>query len=168
MSTKTKDEIHEPGTKPTKHEAVINIRPDPGLERLRTSLEANETEIVIAKPTRPTIQALEAVLTVYVPSTARENKIVSQQDFTARTDDIGRFLCHTFGGCTVIPGIGYWLNEAGILIHERINLARSQTKPDQLAEHYDSIVDMAISYGRLWYQEAMAINVNGTMITIDI
>lgn len=168
MSTKTKPENEATNTKPTRHEAIVTIQPDPVLERLRTAIEANEHGIHLPEIHEAGIQVLEAVLTVYVPSTARENEIISQRDFTARTDDIGRHLCRVFGGCTVIPAVGYWLNEAGIMIHERINLARSQTKPDHLAEHYDDIVDMAMSYGRLWHQEAMALSVNGTLITIDI
>ena len=154
----------------TTNEAILRdqVKPDPGLERLRTANEANEATIQIPKPTKPQSHEATATLAVYVPSTTRGQTKIDQREFNERTDRIIVMLVDMFGGSTVIPAIGYWRNEAGTVINERINIVRSATDPITLADHYQTVIDNMIKNGRSWYQEVIGLELNGSMIMIDL
>ena len=112
------------------------------------------------------IHVLPLTVAVYVPST-EDGRTISQSEFAKRTDQTARRLSDLFGGCTVIPAGGYWIDGHGQLIHERINIARAATDPATLAGHYDHLVDLIGQYGRSWRQDTMAADIAGQLILID-
>ena len=163
------------------NEAILNDldQTDPGLERLRTANEAkrtaeavaneaNEATITIKRPMKPRTAEAVASLAVYVPSTTRGQTKIPQSEFSQRTDRIILLMVDLFGGSTVLPAIGYWRNEAGIMINERINIVRSATDPITLADHYQTVVDTMITNGRSWYQDVIGLELNGSFIMIDL
>ena len=156
-----------------------DIRTDPGLERLRTANEAilsavaeaneaNEATIPFKQSTKPRTAEAVASLSIYVPSTTRGQTRIDQREFTQRTDRIVLMLVDLFGGSTVIPAVGYWRNEAGIIINERINIVKSATDPITLADHYPTVIDNMITNGRSWYQDTIGLELNGSFIMIDL
>ena len=105
-------------------------------------------------------------LAVYVPSTEDTDQPIPQQEFTDRTDRISRFLSRLFGGVTVIPSAGYWIDPGDRLIYERINIVQSAMGPADLAEHLDTVFGAMTRYRDIWRQTAVTLDVNGIMIMI--
>ncbi len=112
------------------------------------------------------ITVLPLAVAIYVPST-EDGRPIAQTEFAKRTDQTARQLSAMFGGCTVIPAGGYWIDPNGQLIHERINIARAATDPATLAAHYDPLVDLIGQYGRYWRQTTMAADIGGQLLLID-
>lgn len=119
------------------------------------------------QPDPAIVTRLSSRVTLYVPSTGKDQKIISQGDFNDRTEQTAKQLSKLFGGATVTYGSGYWLDNAGRLICERINLVTAQTDPASLAEHYDRILDLAVKLRAYWQQESIALNIDGSLLLID-
>lgn len=106
-------------------------------------------------------------LAVYVPSTIDTDQPVDQQEFTNRTDTISRFMSRLFGGVTVIPGAGYWLDpDTDRLIYERVNIVTSHLSILALSEHLDTVIGAIEQHRDLWRQTAVSVAINDTMILI--
>ena len=120
------------------------------------------------QPDPASITQFSSRVTIYVPSTAgKDQTIVSQSDFNSRTEKTAKLLSRLFGGATVTYGSGYWLNDAGRLISERINLVTSHTDPARLADNYSRILDLAVKLRQYWQQESIALNIDGSLILLD-
>lgn len=106
-------------------------------------------------------------LAVYVPSTVQGDQPVGQSEFTDRTDKIGRILSRLFGGATVTPAAGYYIEpDSNRLIYERINIVTSHVTKPALTEHLDTVIKTAKQYRDLWQQTSIALGINDTMILI--
>ena len=93
---------------------------------------------------------LTSSITFYVPSTNGSEVQIAQKKFQKRTENIARQFADLFGGSTVTYGSGFWINAAGKLISERINLVTSNVEPADLAGHYSRVLDLAEKYRIEW------------------
>ena len=114
------------------------------------------------------ITAMTATVSFYVPSTKGDQRAIDQRAFQNRTDIIARLFARLFGGSSVTFGAGYWFDDDGRLVTERINVVTSTTDPGTLAGHYEKVIDQALAYGQLWDQNAVMVDVNGTALLIDL
>ena len=106
-------------------------------------------------------------LAVYVPSTVQGDQPVDQQEFTNRTDKISRYLSRLFGGVTVTPAAGYYVDpDSDRLIYERINVVTSHVSTPALSEHLDTVFTAVKQYRDLWQQTSIALGINDTMILV--
>ena len=138
------------------------------LEHIRTALDDVETATATALDDGSTVHGSTVHLAFYVPSTGKDGSIVSQSEFTKRTEQIALLFCRLFRGCTVYPTLGYWVDDDGRMIHERINIVKTATDPALLLGHSRTVHDVATTNGRLWYQQTIMLDVNQQTIMIDI
>lgn len=77
---------------------------------------------------------IKTFVSVYVPSTKNGNQVLScvERD-TAISHTAVLFSSH-FGGCTAIPGVGFYLSSSGELIREDVTIIKAYT------ENKDSLV----------------------------
>ncbi len=64
-------------------------------------------------------------IVVYVPSTKAQDIPVSREEFKRRVQETVNYLSKTFGGVTNVKGEGYWIDEKGKTIGEKVVLVES-------------------------------------------
>lgn len=101
-------------------------------------------------------------VTIIVPSTINGDQ--PAPELAAReTREVLAALALLFGGATLIRGQGAWLLESGRLVTEDVSLCFSNTTPEKLAINLPTVHEVAHQVRRNMAQEAVAIEVNGTM-----
>lgn len=75
-------------------------------------------------------------------------------------------LSECFGGATSTPVRGYWMSEAHGLIAEDNNAVFAYAAQSALDEHLDDVVNFAVRMRDELKQEAVAVELDGTMYFI--
>ena len=97
---------------------------------------------------------------ITVPSTNYESDI-SFVEFSARVNEVEKYLINEFGGVTSIEhGQGKWLDADGNLIPE--NIALASIKLDGLLEDSIALETKVLEWKRAWNQYCILLEVSDT------
>lgn len=107
--------------------------------------------------------SLSHKITVYVPGTVDAN---TAGDTSAYVTEAAALLSECFGGATSTPVRGYWMSEAHGLIAEDNNAVFAYAAQSALDEHLDDVVNFAVRMRDELKQEAVAVELDGTMYFI--
>lgn len=107
--------------------------------------------------------ALRHKVTVYVPATVDVDKAV---DNSAQVDAAAALLSGLFGGATSSPAVGYWLTASGQLVKENTTIVFAFAAEEALESGIDKVVDFCDNLKTEMAQEAIALEVDGTMYFI--
>ena len=107
--------------------------------------------------------ALRHKVTVYVPATVDVDKAV---DNSAQVDAAAALLSGLFGGATSSPAVGYWLTASGQLVKENTTIVFAFAAEEALESGIDKVVDFCDNLKAEMAQEAIALEVDGTMYFI--
>jgi hypothetical protein len=103
---------------------------------------------------------------VYVPSTNKAQKQISQMQMKARVVEVKKFLSRLFKGYTSIKAEGGYTTNRNRLVTEGVVKITSYAKRDDF-EKYRGIVHKKLkSWGRKWGQESMGYEVEGDLYYI--
>ncbi len=107
--------------------------------------------------------SLSHKITVYVPGTVDAS---TAGDTSAYVTEAVALLSECFGGATSTPVRGYWMSEAHGLITEDNNAVFAYAAQSALDEHLDDVVNFAVRMRDELKQEAVAVELDGTMYFI--
>ena len=107
--------------------------------------------------------SLSHKITVYVPGTVDASKA---GDTSAYVTEAAALLSECFGGATSTPVRGYWMSEAHGLIAEDNNAVFAYAAQSALDEHLNDVVNFAVRMRDELKQEAVAVELDGTMYFI--
>jgi hypothetical protein len=110
---------------------------------------------------------LSRKIAFYIPSTDNKNEPISDGRFDKRANKIARLFASLFGGSTIVNCDGCFVDSDGRLIVERIKRVYSFCDSDSLEQHYDHIVQTAVTNCENWYQQSIAIEIDDTLILVD-
>ena len=91
---------------------------------------------------------------IFVPSTNKQQKQVSKEEFKKRVDTTARFLSG-FGGYTTHSTHGGWIGKKGKLIREPGAKVESYTKAKEYKGRQQKIKSFLKSRGKKWGQQTM-------------
>ena len=107
--------------------------------------------------------SLNNSIILYVPSTQNVNEAA---DNAAEVEQVERFFGSTFGGFTTTEGRGGWVTDAGQLVTEAVVMVKSFCTDDMLQQHLQDVLDLAEKLKQSMSQEAVSLEVNGTIYFI--
>lgn len=107
--------------------------------------------------------ALRHKVSIYIPGTVDAN---TAGDTSAYLEQAAELLSKCFGGATSTPALGYWVSAAHGLISERNNIVFAYAAEGDLEKHLDSVVSFAAAMRDALKQEAVALELDGTMYFI--
>lgn len=107
--------------------------------------------------------ALRHKVTIYVPATVDVDKAV---DNTAQVDAAAALLSGLFGGATSSPAVGYWLTGSGQLVRENTTIVFAFAAEEALEDGIDKVVEFCDNLKAEMAQEAIALEVDGSMYFI--
>ena len=107
--------------------------------------------------------ALASKVTVYVPSTTNTDR---KADTTAHVNATASLLSNLFGGATSTPAMGYWMSNTAGLVKEKSTMVFAYCTEKDLETGIDQVVEHCRKMKQDLTQEAIAIEVNGTMYLI--
>lgn len=107
--------------------------------------------------------ALASKVTVYVPSTTNTNK---KANTTAHVNATAGLLSKLFGGATSTPATGYWMSSTAGLVKERSTMVFAYCSEKDLEAGIDQVVEHCHKMKQDLAQEAVAVEVNGTMYLV--
>lgn len=103
---------------------------------------------------------LNHVLKIYVPVYDPLEKVAETLDFSHQT---AMLLSHLFGGCTVSPSNGYWINNTGELVEDKINIVYSFTDEDTLSLYRDVVENFCKEIKKELSQDAISLEIDGIL-----
>lgn len=106
---------------------------------------------------------LSSKLTVYIPSTVEVNKEVNNKKYV---DDCASLMSECFGGATSTPALGYWASNREGLVKENTTIVFAYCSDVDLQNKVDKIIDYCEYLKDEMGQEAIALEINGTMYFI--
>lgn len=107
--------------------------------------------------------ALRHKITIYVPATVDVDKAA---DNAAQVDAVAALLSGLFGGATSSPAVGYWLTGGGKLVRENTTIVFAFAAEEALENGVDKVVDFCNDLKAEMAQEAIALEVDGSMYFI--
>jgi hypothetical protein len=103
-------------------------------------------------------------VSVVVPST-RAGVFVSEARMLARAELVAKNLSDRFGGATATPSSGYWVNDAGKLVEEKVVVVYTYT--DALDEgQYADLRATVKGWQEIWVQDCVLLTVEPA-ISVD-
>lgn len=106
---------------------------------------------------------LECRIALYIPNTTSADKIITAAEHRERVERIAGIFSEKFGGASSEKIGGYWMSPEKGLICESPVVVYSSTDAMTLESELDSILDLAESARQEWRQEAISLEVNGTL-----
>jgi len=103
---------------------------------------------------------LGCTVRIYVPSTTAATQTT---DTSAIVDETLDFLSSRFGGATSYTALGCWKSPEHGLIKEMVTICESHTDSRGLEANVEAVVERAEALKVELSQEAIAIEVNGSM-----
>lgn len=97
---------------------------------------------------------------IYIPSTTDINKEV---DTSLHVEQALSLLASSFGGATSYQAFGAWLSASGQLIKEKVTVCEAFCKEIEIQEKIEDIYDFCLKLKIDLKQEAIALEVNGTL-----
>lgn len=107
--------------------------------------------------------ALASRVTVYVPGTTSVNKKAST---TKQVEATAKLLANLFGGATSTPATGYWSSPEAGLVKEKSTMVFAYCKQEDLEQGIGQVLDHCHAMKSELGQEAIALEVNGTLYLI--
>jgi len=105
---------------------------------------------------------------VYVPSTTRTNKNVSNEILKRRVREVRKFLSKKFGGYTSVQGIGgYYSNDKKKVVKERVVKVTSFAEKSDFNKNKKAVLKKLSSWGKQWGQESVGYEHEGDMYYIS-
>lgn len=104
---------------------------------------------------------------VYVPGTVNANQPAPAEFHKQQLTHVKTQLAKMFGGFTAVPAHGGWHSEQHGLIEEPVTVVRAHMSPEQRKQHLPAVFDLARQLARTMGQEAIAVNVDGTMHFVE-
>ena len=95
---------------------------------------------------------------LYIPSTIK-GKHISDEKHAEWCEKYAKIMLENFQGLTVIPACGYWKNESGKIIAEKVYIIKASTHFP--AEVYMKL--MAEYVKKQMMQEAVSYEINGVL-----
>ena len=102
-----------------------------------------------------------------VPSTAENDRPISDHALMVRATGIRRAFSLLFGGSTSTRAIGDFIGETGTLISERIIVVTSYSDQQAMTDHHAKVFYLARFYARAWAQESIGIVINRTFYIVS-
>jgi len=112
------------------------------------------------------METLNNVIKIYVPSTTDGNRPAKRLQ-RKETKRASKYFCSYFGGATEQPANGYYISNTKGLIREKQNIIYSACTDEALTEHKSKIFAYAKRLCRRMRQEAVTLEINGTMQFIE-
>lgn len=106
---------------------------------------------------------LSSKVTVYVPST---KNISEQIDNTEYVNQTRQLLSECFGGATSSPSIGSWVSPTEGLVNENTTVVFAYCSDADLQQYADKVIDHCEYLKKELTQDAIALEINGTMYFI--
>lgn len=132
--------------------------PAPQEQEAQEAQEAQDTaEIMQQAVTLPQRVAL------YVPGTQGP---ATATDNAAQVERVAREFCGWFGGATAQPSAGYWLSDTAGLVREAVTIVYAACTADQLRERLPDVLTLAQQIKQDMAQEAVSVELNGTLYII--
>lgn len=107
--------------------------------------------------------ALASKVTVYVPGTMNTDKKANTAAYVNATAGL---LSKLFGGATSTPATGYWMSSTAGLVKERSTMVFAYCSEKDLEAGIDQVVEHCHKMKQDLTQEAIAVEVNGTMYLV--
>lgn len=103
---------------------------------------------------------LASKITIYVPATTHVDHAINN---TAEVKATAELLATLFGGATSSAALGYWKSANAGLVKEKTTLVFAYCKEQDLENGIDQVVAHCNQLKTSMDQEAIALEVNGTM-----
>jgi hypothetical protein len=102
-------------------------------------------------------------LTLYVPSTQGENRVVRKPEQKKRLVDAEQKMSRIFGGITEVDATGRWYNGKGRFVREPIGKVTSYTTPEAFEKGRADFEKYVRQIGRKYGQTSLAMEFEGDM-----
>jgi hypothetical protein len=94
-------------------------------------------------------------VSIIVPSTYKQTKTLTAEQFTLRINRVEKQIARTFGGFTTnLQGEGGWVLENGTLVKENVAIVTTFTTDPRVFAAFEAL---ALVYSERWSQEAVAV-----------
>ena len=101
---------------------------------------------------------LDHIIGIFVPSTGKNGRYISEQEYSERIDEIASKFAGLFGGYqSFLGGIGGYIGNDHQLIKEDSTLILSWASKQAYNDHYVHILLLASKLAITWDQETVAI-----------
>lgn len=100
---------------------------------------------------------------LYVPGTQDINHAT---DNAAQVERVAREFCGWFGGATAQPSAGYWISDNAGLVREAVTIVYAACTADQLRDRLPDVLTLAQQIKQDMAQEAVSVELNGTLYII--
>ena len=104
---------------------------------------------------------------VYVPSTNKQQKPISEQERTKRIAEVKRFLSNKFGGYTAEKVVGGYTTHGGKLVQEGIVKVTSFSTKKAYQKNKQALHSQLKNWGKKWGQESMGYEKEGDLFYIN-
>jgi hypothetical protein len=106
-------------------------------------------------------------LAVYVPSMNRAATL-TEDHHADLADHVAMHMAKEFGGATITPGRGWWKDNAGALLREKVLIVRSFIPQDK-AHAITSVVDKCCALiHSIVAQDAIGVEINGSFEVVPM
>lgn len=100
---------------------------------------------------------------LYVPGTQGP---ATATDNAAQVERVARTFCGWFGGATAQQSAGYWISDNAGLVREATTIVYAACTADQLRERLPDVLTLAQQIKQDMAQEAVSVELNGTLYII--
>ena len=100
---------------------------------------------------------------LYVPSTTDTDK---PTDNAAQVERVASRFCEMFGGATAQESTGFWMSDTAGLVREAVTIVYAACTAAQLREHLPDVLQLAQQIKQDMAQEAVSVEINGTLYII--
>ena len=98
-------------------------------------------------------------VSVYVPSAIGDKPF----DNSLYTEAIAGILSKLFGGATVHPSVGYWIDDVGKVTKEPVSIVQSFGTAEAIKKHSLAIAALANYLKSVLEQEAISVEINNKL-----
>jgi hypothetical protein len=106
---------------------------------------------------------LASKVTIYVPATVNTTKTASN---AKQVKAAAELLAQLFGGATSSAAVGYWVSESAGLVKEKTTVVFAYCTEEALDKGIENVVSFCRTLKADMSQEAIALEVNGSMYFI--
>jgi len=107
-------------------------------------------------------------LTLYVPSTQGESKVVPLREQRQRVKDAESKMARIFGGTTEVSAVGRWYNDKNRFVREPIGKVTSYTTPEDFEKGRKAFEEYVNDIGRKYDQTSLSLEYEGDLFFYDV
>jgi hypothetical protein len=109
------------------------------------------------------METLGHSVAIVIPTKDNRGMIIDPQPIISELSEI---FCRLYGGFSIFPGIGGWINQDGLIIKENISRIEIFVSEEKLGECVQNIIHISFGLKIKYRQEKIAIIVDGVLYLI--